>query len=118
MECNTLAQNSKLYEELFFAVDKLDNLDILQDFLNENNLTEQFINSNIIPLWNGYRDEKLSKLENFSIIIGIDYLEDKFGTKFANKLQNAYSKKKINYLDVLSLIKLSDNKEILDNNKE
>lgn len=87
-------------------------LDIFREFLLEAEIGKTFIDAVFLDLWN----TKESDLAHFASEVGIDELTRRYGNSLGDKLNELYSSKKIQYLDIQQLLKITRDSDVFKEN--
>lgn len=100
-----IINKNQSYKQVYEMATKNGDLDILSDLIGEVDGRNFFVNE----MWMYFDTKNREKLLDFTTIVGIQELSSKLNKEFGNKVQNLYSQKKVDFLDVMQLVNVTNN---------
>lgn len=102
-----LINKKQSYKDAYVLAEKNKDLNILANFITESDDVANFIND----MWTAFIPNRKQMFE-FTSNLGIQELSSRYTPELGQKLQDLYSQRKINFLDVMQLVSMNDKEDI------
>lgn len=98
-----IINKNQSYKQVYEMAAKKGDLDILSELIGEVDGRNFFVNE----MWMNFTKDR-EKLLDFTATVGIQELSSKLNKEFSSKVQKLYSQKKLDFLDVMQLVNVTN----------